>query len=204
MDKGWVSLGSESVSVKNEPVVETGLSISVYQTRGLHADDLLAGFGGADGLRVKPGPEYAEGVGDTGETLNEGSNRPTNPGGGGLLYEVEELTRVDCADLRDVRETLALARARRDGHAHRAEAAATISELWITTTRTETRASLKGSDSLDEKKRTVHRRCARVVDVNGGVGLNIGQESPLFNLGQLTRGLVARKGDGDAPAPAPD
>lgn len=115
-----------------------------------------------------------------------------------MLYEVEELTRVDCADLRDVRETLTLARARRDGHAHRAEAAATISELWITTTTTETRV-LKGSDSLDEKKRTVHRRCARVVDVNGGDGLTTG-ESPLFNLGQLTRGLVA-PGDGNAPAP---
>ena len=196
-EKGRATRGSESESAKNEPIVETGLSISVYQTRGLHADDLLAGFGGADGLRVKPGPEYAEGVGETGETLNEGSNRPsTNPGTrGGLLYEVEELTRVDCADLRDVRETLALARARRDGHAHRAEAAATVSELWITTT--ETRVSLN-RDSLDAKKRTVHRRCARVVDVNGGDGLTAG--APLFNLGQLTRGLVA-PGDGNAPAP---
>ena len=60
-----------------------------------------------------------------------------------MLYEVEELTRVDCADLRDVRETLALARARRDGKnglkrsAGPSEtAAATVSELWITTTET--------------------------------------------------------------------
>ena len=125
-EKGRATRGSESESVKNEPVVETGLSISVYQTRGLHADDLLAGFGGAAGLRVKPGAEYAEaGVG------NDESSRH-----GGLLYEVEELTRVDCADLTDVREMLALARTRRDGHAHRAEATATIAELWVTTSET--------------------------------------------------------------------
>ena len=195
-----------------EPIVETGLSISVYQTRGLHADDLLAGFGGAAGLRVKPGPEYAEGVGHTvGQTGTDepGWNTQT---GGGLLYEVEELTRVDCADLRDVRETLALARARRDGKnglkrsAGPSEtAAATVSELWITTT--ETRVLNRGhglnrDDGFgDETRRTVHRRCARVVDVGGGDGVT--SSTPLFHLGQLVRGVTGVTGvTGIAGAPS--
>ena len=163
LEKGRAKRGSGSGSAVAEPIVETGLSISVYQTRGLHADDLLAGFGGATGLRVKPGPEYAEGVGQTG--TDEGSNRA-----GGLLYEVEDLTRVDCADLRDVRETLALARARRDGNGLKRPVgsetpAATVSELWITTTET----SVDGLG--DDARRTVRRRCARVVDVGGGDGV---------------------------------
>ena len=33
-EKGRATRGSESESAKNEPIVETGLSISVYQTRG--------------------------------------------------------------------------------------------------------------------------------------------------------------------------
>ena len=188
LEKGRAKRGSESRSAVAEPIVETGLSISVYQTRGLHADDLLAGFGGATGLRVKPGPEYAEGVGQTG--TDEGSNRA-----GGLLYEVEDLTRVDCADLRDVRETLALARARRDGNGLKRPVgsetpAATVSELWITTTET----SVDGLG--DDARRTVRRRCARVVDVGGGDGVTA--STPLFNLGQLTRALAADS-HGDVP-----
>ena len=173
---------------------------------------MLAGFGGATGLRVKPGPEYAEGVGHTvGQTGTDepGWNTQT---GGGLLYEVEELTRVDCADLRDVRETLALARARRDGKnglkrsAGPSEtAAATVSELWITTT--ETRVLNRGHGLNrdggfgDETRRTVHRRCARVVDVGGGDGVT--SSTPLFNLGQLVRGVTGVTGvTGLAGAPS--
>ena len=162
------------------PFVETRVSMSVYQTRGLHADDLLAGFGGATGLRVKPGAEYAEaGVG------NDESSRH-----GGLLYEVEELTRVDCADLTDVREMLALARTRRDGHAHRAEATATIAELWVTTSETRVNPGLN-PDGTPGSKRTVNRRCVRVVDVRGGDASASTATTPLFNLSQLTRGLAA-------------
>ena len=162
------------------PFVETRVSMSVYQTRGLHADDLLAGFGGAAGLRVKPGAEYAEaGVG------NDESSRH-----GGLLYEVEELTRVDCADLTDVREMLALARTRRDGHVHRAEATATIAELWVTTSETRVNPGLN-PDGTPGSKRTVNRRCVRVVDVRGGDASASTATTPLFNLSQLTRGLAA-------------
>jgi hypothetical protein len=154
--------------------------MSVYQTRGLHADDLLAGFGGAMGLRVKPGAEYAEaGVG------NDESSRH-----GGLLYEVEELTRVDCADLTDIRENLALARTRRDGHVHRAEATATIAELWVTTSETRVNPGLN-PDGTPGSKRTVNRRCVRVVDVRGGDASASTATTPLFNLSQLTRGLAA-------------
>ena len=162
------------------PFVETRVSMSVYQTRGLHADDLLAGFGGATGLRVKPGAEYAEaGVG------NDESSRH-----GGLLYEVEELTRVDCADLTDIRENLALARTRRDGHVHRAEATATIAELWVTTSETRVNPGLN-PDGTPGSKRTVNRRCVRVVDVRGGDASASTATTPLFNLSQLTRGLAA-------------
>ena len=171
---------SRADELSEPPMVETRMSMAVYQTRGLHADDLLAGFGGATGLRVKPGAEYAEaGVG------NDESSRH-----GGLLYEVEELTRVDCADLTDVREMLALARTRRDGHAHRAEATATIAELWVTTSETRVNPGLN-PDGTPGSKRTVNRRCVRVVDVRGGDASASTATTPLFNLSQLTRGLAA-------------
>ena len=171
---------SRADELSEPPFVETRVSMSVYQTRGLHADDLLAGFGGAAGLRVKPGAEYAEaGVGN-GESSRHG----------GLLYEVEELTRVDCADLTDVREMLALARTRRDGHAHRAEATATIAELWVTTSETRVNPGLN-PDGTPGSKRTVNRRCVRVVDVRGGDASASIATTPLFNLSQLTRGLAA-------------
>jgi hypothetical protein len=46
---------------ENDNATAVTVSVSMYETRGLVVDDLLAGFGGAAGLRVRPRPDSSSG-----------------------------------------------------------------------------------------------------------------------------------------------
>ena len=77
---------------------------AAYQTRGLVADDLLAGHAGARGLRVRPTTTHASGA-------HHGAAH--GAAHGGLAYEVEGLSKVEVTSLSEARRLLETCRRRR-------------------------------------------------------------------------------------------
>ena len=203
------------------------MRVSMYETRGLVADDLLASFGGAAGLRVRPvarGGRSARGGADA----DAGGDASANATG--LLYEVEDVTRRDVWSANEARDALELgrgrrsatngsgsgsgsgsARERREHREHREHRSACVTEIWLDV---ETFAPTPGRDmdasGTPGRRRTGARvtrsACARVVDVDGGGGGDRGDRggSPTFALHQCARRLLAAEANGSGEAAVPD
>ena len=198
------------------------MRVSMYETRGLVADDLLASFGGAAGLRVRPVNRVNGGGFSRGNTDGNGNGHAA--AAAGLLYEVEDVTRRDVWSAREARDALELGRGRRaatngsgtgpgpgPGSA-REHHSACVTEIWLDV---DTFAPTPGRD-VDASGTPGRRRaaarvtrsaCARVVDVDGGGGGDRGDRggSPTFALHQCVRRLLAAEASGSrGGAGAPD
>ena len=158
------------------------VSVSMYETRGLVADDLIAGFGGHAGLPVRPRADVST--------------------GGGLLYEVEDLSRHDVVNVGDMGGYLKVGRGRRFqlGASSREEEqhpSACVTELWL---RVETMETAAAAWTPRGTRRATSESCVRVVDVAGGVGDRGRRElSPIFALHQCVRALVSDDTDAAPP-----
>jgi hypothetical protein len=125
---------------------------AAYQTRGLVADDLLAGHAGARGLRVRPTT-----------THTSGSHHGAAHGAahGGLAYEVEGLSKVEVTSLSEARRLLETCRRRRrDAFGKGKESPdAFACEWWLET------VTYMTSAAFGVRSRVSRSARARVVDV---------------------------------------
>ena len=143
---------------------------AAYQTRGLVADDLLAGHAGARGLRVRPATHSSD-------------------KSAGLAYEVEGLSKIEVTSLSHARRLLEACRSRRNANAKRVDKAsrpdAFACEWWLETVTEITSAAFGVRSRVSRSAR------ARVVDVYGDAANDAGdannvfsQNAPAFALAQ--------------------
>ena len=125
---------------------------AAYQTRGLVADDLLAGHAGARGLRVRPTTTHASGA------HHGGAHGAAH---GGLAYEVEGLSKVEVTSLSEARRLLETCRRRRrDAFGKGKESPdAFACEWWLET------VTYMTSAAFGVRSRVSRSARARVVDV---------------------------------------
>lgn len=125
---------------------------AAYQTRGLVADDLLAGHAGARGLRVRPTTTHASGA-------HHGAAH--GAAHGGLAYEVEGLSKVEVTSLSEARRLLETCRRRRrDAFGKGKESPdAFACEWWLET------VTYMTSAAFGVRSRVSRSARARVVDV---------------------------------------
>ena len=125
---------------------------AAYQTRGLVADDLLAGHAGARGLRVRPTTTHASGA-------HHGAAH--GAAHGGLAYEVEGMSKVEVTSLSEARRLLETCRRRRrDAFGKGKESPdAFACEWWLET------VTYMTSAAFGVRSRVSRSARARVVDV---------------------------------------
>jgi len=191
------------------------VSVSMYQTRGLVVDDLLASSGAGAGLRLRPRSDSSGGTGIRG---GEGSGRTrAAAASGGLLYEVEDLSRHDVVNLNDLRGYLELGRSRRvcagadtsaggypthaaaHQHGGHTEQLACTTEIWLHTETIEVAVNPYRTPALNlggaagRETCVTRSACVRVVDIAGGAGDGAGSTPPMFALNQCVRQLVSEE-----------
>ena len=161
---------------------------AAYQTRGLVADDLLAGHAGARGLRVRPA------------TTHEPKNTHSSDASAGLAYEVEGLSKIEVTSLSHARRLLEACRSRRRDAKREDKASpdAFVCEWWLETVTEITSAAFGVRSRVSRSAR------ARVVDVYGDAANDAGDannaNAPAFALAQCASArasALSRSGVGD-------
>ena len=161
---------------------------AAYQTRGLVADDLLAGHAGARGLRVRPA------------TTHEPKNTHSSDASAGLAYEVEGLSKIEVTSLSHARRLLEACRSRRRDAKRKDKASpdAFVCEWWLETVTEITSAAFGVRSRVSRSAR------ARVVDVYGDAANDAGDannaNAPAFALAQCASArasALSRSGVGD-------
>jgi hypothetical protein len=172
---------------RDSPTTPSALSTRVvcrfaaYQTRGLVADDLLAGHAGARGLRVRPATHSSD-------------------ASAGLAYEVEGLSKIEVTSLSHARRLLEACRSRRRDakRVDKASPDAFACEWWLETVTEITSAAFGVRSRVSRSAR------ARVVDVYGDAANDAGDannaNAPAFALAQCASArasALSRSGGGD-------
>ena len=164
-------------------------AFAAYQTRGLVADDLLAGHAGARGLRVRPAT-----------TTHEPKNTHSSDASAGLACEVEGLSKIEVTSLSHARRLLEACRSRRRDAKRKDKASpdAFVCEWWLETVTEITSAAFGVRSRVSRSAR------ARVVDVYGDAANDAGDannaNAPAFALAQCASArasALSRSGVGD-------
>ena len=168
------------------------VSVSMYESRGLVVDDLLADHGGNQGMRLRPRALSLDSRLDT-HRLYSGTttSHDSEPG---LAYDVEDgLTRIAVTSAEDTSRLLALGRDRRgggreDGRNKTSNPKTTpdscITEWWFETVTVVTSAAFGVRSRVSRSAR------ARVVDVHDGSSQTVNVNGATFALAQCAGRLA--------------